>query len=275
MKCPVCQSEVESHYKFCEKCGNNFSLNPPVLEEIPTDNKTLINDSNLTTQQLSYFIKKNPVVVALSSFALVIVMMFSFWAVRYNQLIDDIGYISPSYNPNVLKETLDDSFWGLPNFYRDVSNIREEYNFISAEYSKMTNRFNPDYETMRESYFILNDFAINNRRWGINPLLSYFNDRPLYGEWSTSCFGFNNSTYFILSSGENGPLLQTNMPNQKRTTESYYYSHSNDWKTIGYKNQANANDKFDAFTILSVNRSKLRVRNVMNSSIYEFNHCGF
>jgi hypothetical protein len=138
----------------------------------------------------------------------------------------------------------------------------------------MSNTFNPDYETMRNAYFDLSDFALNNRRWGITPLLSGYNDRPLYGEWSTSCF-LNNATYFNLLPGENGSLLGTNMPNLQKPSGTYYYFNSNDWKTIGYENQADTNDKFDAFTILSVSRSRLRVRNIMNSSVYEFSHCGF
>lgn len=269
MKCPVCRSEVESHYKFCEKCGNNFSLNPAVLEVVSSVNETSINDSSMTMQKAVNFVKKNPVLVSLSSFALVMVMMFSFWAVRYNQLIDDISYIS-TWGLN----SVEDSFWGLPNFYSDVSSLSIEYDYVLNEYSKMSNTFNPDYETMRNAYFDLSDFALNNRRWGITPLLSDYNDRPLYGEWSTSCF-LNNATYFNLLPGENGSLLGTNMPNLQKPSGTYYYFNSNDWKTIGYENQADTNDKFDAFTILSVSRSRLRVRNIMNSSVYEFSHCGF
>jgi hypothetical protein len=268
MECPKCHNHVEDNYRFCEKCGNDLTINPPITSNtIEMDNDVVHEVKN--GYSFLVILKRNPVVTTISGISILIFLLFGFWTIRYNQLLDDIGFVS-SFNI----DSIDDSFNGLPGIFRDVANLRSDYDYIYGQYSIMSRTFNQDYKLMRDAYFNINDYAILDSRWGLNPLLNAYNDRPLYGEWKTNCFS-SSSTYFQLTPGENGPLLGTNMPNDQVSGRSYYYFKSNDWKTIGYTNINNSNEEFESFKILSVNRTQLRIRNLKNDSIYTFSHCGY
>ena len=271
MKCPSCNSLVEPHYKFCEKCGNDFSVNKPIEDNFFNGDHNQTSSHQLQNDFYS-LLKKNPLLSSIVAFGLFIIVLFGFFTFRFNQLIDDISFVT-TWNV----DEIEDSFVGLPNLYSNVGTIRSEYDFVLRQYSIMDRTFNPDYRAMREAYFELSEFSNGSNRWGLDPLLKAYGDRPLYGRWSTSCFGgfSTRTTTFALEPGENGALLSTNMVNAKSNIKSYYYTYNSDWTTIGYKNQNDSNDKFDSFKILSVNRNQLRVRNLYDNLVYTFNHCGY
>jgi hypothetical protein len=263
MKCSNCNHEVEINHRFCGNCGNAIEVISTLESKFnsdisinPIDNKIL-------------FFKKNPLALLATGVTGLIIVVFIFWNVRYSQLIDQISWVSVSGFSQI-----ENSFWGLPDSFRDVGKLKEDFDYIQVQSRLINGGNNQDYRSMREAYFRLNEFNVFNNKWGLYPLLDARRDRALYGNWRTSCFS-TNTNYFNVTAGSNGPLVGTNLPTRKNSTQSYYYYETDNWKTIGYENQNNSSDKFEAFKIVSVSEGQMRISNLQNNLTYQFSHCGY
>jgi hypothetical protein len=164
-------------------------------------------------------------------------------------------------------DTIERNLNYLPYDYRDSQQIRSELQLILNDLSLIRKSdFNKDYLRMRISYYNLE--LLNNTlfKWNLTDLLD--NQHPLitlagsYGDY------YN---YFNLEPCGSSPgfCLYTNLPNEKISTNEYFYTVDNLYELFGYENKNNKNETFDAFRIIGVFKDKIQVFSFKSKITYD------
>ena len=144
----------------------------------------------------------------------------------------------------------------LPTGYEDTSKIRTQYNelkkYISVvESSTLTTR---SCDAARTAYVNLNNFNNNYHNWDISDYIQndiykeHFQKLVFGNKWSDGTY------YFHWYNDNNGEQFSTNLPTNENSWKKYYYvpkTRGNDY-IIGYVNQNDFSDSFDAFKIVDV-----------------------
>lgn len=187
-----------------------------------------------------------------------------------------------------IKEELDK----LPNNYKDVSEIKEEYLFISNQKKVLddaiinyickmfepdeVNKYYIDYANARRAYLNLVNNDDKYDKWDLIGLANYIlmgttddgnkNDfvfMVVVGEWTTS----DGEYYFdFIEKESNDVSFRTNIPNQKNSEKDYYYYIEG--KNIGYEEKDNENNSFNSYRIEEISEEYIKVFCYENSRIY-------
>ena len=144
----------------------------------------------------------------------------------------------------------------LPTGYEDTSKIRTQYNelkkYISTiESSTFTTR---SCDALRTAYINLNSFNNKYHNWDVSDYLkngvykNHFKKLVFGREWTDGTYDLH---WYEDGDGER---LATNLPNGKKSWIDYYFTTSGYGSNfiIGYKNQNDSSDEFDAFKIVDV-----------------------
>lgn len=144
----------------------------------------------------------------------------------------------------------------LPTGYEDTGKIRTQYNelkkYISAiESSTFTTR---SCDALRTAYVNLNSFNNKYHNWDVSDYLkngvykNHFKKLVFGREWTD---GTCDLHWYEDGDGER---LATNLPNSKKSWIDYYFTTSGYGSNfiIGYENQNDSSDEFDAFKIVDV-----------------------
>lgn len=144
----------------------------------------------------------------------------------------------------------------LPAGYEDTSKIRTQYNelkkYISAiESSTFTTR---SCDALRTAYVNLNSFNNKYHNWDVSDYLkngvykNHFKKLVFGREWTDGTYEL-----YWYEDGD-GERLSTNLPNGKKSWVEYYFTTSGYGSNfiIGYENQNDSSDEFDAFEIVDV-----------------------
>lgn len=144
----------------------------------------------------------------------------------------------------------------LPAGYEDTSKIRTQYNelkkYISAiESSTFTTR---SCDALRTAYVNLNSFNNKYHNWDVSDYLkngvykNHFKKLVFGREWTDGTYEL-----YWYEDGD-GERLSTNLPNGKKSWVEYYFTTSGYGSNfiIGYENQNDSSDEFDAFKIVDV-----------------------
>lgn len=144
----------------------------------------------------------------------------------------------------------------LPAGYEDTGKIRTQYNelkkYISAiESSTFTTR---SCDALRTAYVNLNSFNNKYHNWDVS---DYLKNGVYINHFKKLVFGreWTDGTYELhwYEDGD-GERLSTNLPNGKKSWVEYYFT-TNGYGSnfiIGYENQNDSSDEFDAFKIVDV-----------------------
>ena len=170
---------------------------------------------------------------------------------NYKKLLSEMENVNGS-NYKTIGTLLDK----LPAGYEDTSKIRTQYNelkkYISAiESSKFTTR---SCDELRTAYVNLNSFNKKYHNWDVSDYLkngvykNHFKKLVFGREWTDGTYEL-----YWYEDGD-GERLSTNLPNGKKSWAEYYFTTSGYGSIffIGYKNQNDSSDEFDAFKIVDV-----------------------
>lgn len=159
------------------------------------------------------------------------------------------------FNIEEISETIEK----LPGDYKDMSTIKSRHELIMREVKMIEDNSLPvDYERMRIAYYNLKTIDENTSNWDLSEYIDNRDTRiQLYGiNWT------NDDQYMTFVVDITDPsdfLMGSSLPNNKTEGEDYYFTHDENYTFLGYKNQNDVADRFNAFRILSIDEEQLRV----------------
>lgn len=184
---------------------------------------------------------------------------------KYEELLQAITPSSSGYfNFKNINDLLD----ALPEDYKDVNRIEKEAAFIEEYYKNAFGYFATDYFSIHTAAMTLLREAENYPDWHLQELV--YNRGKLSKEtmlgillakWEDA-----NGNSIKIYEGESGIILHNNLPNDKKSSEKYYYYVNGD--TFGYSLQSDSNSKFKAFRVISITATTLTVYNYKDATYY-------
>lgn len=155
----------------------------------------------------------------------------------------------------------------LPYEYRDIQEIKEVYQIIRSEMFKIyEGKLMEDYESMRIAYYNLVLLDNTNFNWDLSDYLESVDNRILL--LNIYWYNVRDEFHLYINQSTNKIFLQTNLPNDKKSGTNYYYYTENNFTIIGYENQADATDKFEAFKIVSIKENEIKIYSFRTNQTY-------
>ncbi len=176
-----------------------------------------------------------------------------------NDLYNNLLYMLMNYSENYewqIKDALDD----LPYNYRDTEKLREAYNEITTETSKLS--FHISYlsqetaDQARKAYSHLRDI---DQKYTFVDLSHYIKDvdirKLIFGKNWLSYSGYNFHWYH---DGDNAKWFSTSLDRGQEEGKEYYFAERLDNKLLdqrlifSYENKNDKNDSYDAFVVRNI-----------------------
>ena len=258
-KCPNCGADIPIPSNFCIECGYDLSHCTFI-----TSADEELNDDKSYSYSKTWKKHKNRKRIIIGSISLVVTALLvvciiligsSVSATRnkaYNRLLNTMQTLSETD----IKEK-DSFFYRLPNSYKNVRKIKEEFDVIDTLYKKMNvniDNINSNSEKARLLYIELWKFDEEHDNWDLSNFLKAINviDTVVYGVTFTDELEKLDSYYFTWSdSSTGGQTLNTNLPSNRSESNNYYFytAARNGRLCFGLNNVDNSKDTFIAYRI--------------------------
>ena len=155
----------------------------------------------------------------------------------------------------------------LPYEYRDIQEIKEVYQIIRSEMFKINEgKLMEDYESMRIAYYNLVLLDNTNFNWDLSDYLESVDNRILL--LNIYWYNVRDEFHLYINPSTNKIILQTNLPNDKKSGSNYYFYTENNYTVIGYENQTDSTDKFEAYRIVSIKENEIKIYSVRTNQTY-------
>ena len=261
-KCPKLNRRVGINSEICKNCKLNcvFDELRKIQDE---DNEEYTIDDLAYDYQTTWGKrqkKRNLILIIIASVLLICAIIFISILVKNVKAKNNEKYIALTEKMQDLDEdklySINSILDSLSSRYKDVKTIKEEYQLIRNNYSKMyvdiksTNRLG---EGARKAYLELYNFDQEHDNWNLETLLNQIKviDNIIYG----AEFIDEESNYFMWGDNESGnETLHTNLPFEIDTSKSYYFYYMvrNNKLCFGYEDQENFKDKILCYRIESI-----------------------
>ena len=256
------QQGAAQQLKLLEKLYNKELLTE---EEYAAKKESVLcslTDVQQTEQDVRTTASKKPLLksVALgAAVAVYCVVAFPIISTVYKSNVYD--YIEDTIS-NYSKEYLDDYLDYLPNNYNDIRSIKNTYKDV--QYYLYDNRV----EDLRR-YVELDKIQEKDSHWNFEKIFADISWFDIYGvKWEGDIISLSNSSsgngsgvtqltgeaYIQITNDQGKETFYTNLPNNKVSGKSYYFykEFKSNYVIIGYENQNDTNDRFDAFKISDI-----------------------
>ncbi len=188
--------------------------------------------------------------------------------------------------------SIKEKLYSLPNDYRDVEEIKQEYLFVDLNYQILqdaiindvlkglspdeANEYYIDYAKVRRAYLNLINKFEDYYRWDLmgfaNDTLMGTNDAGYNRDWIFFVIVGNWTTkdgeywFNVIENDDNSLRLRCNIPNNKQTGTSYYYYI--DGANIGFEEIGNTENTFNAYKVSEIGSNYIKIFCYKNSITY-------
>ena len=163
----------------------------------------------------------------------------------------------------------------MPFTFLNSSQLRSELNYVESVYSDLGVSYHTIYfesfgnkiEKLPEAIATFNalvDFDSNNTTWDLTNITS--NNVLLFLNRNYSNYTYSFRWYY--SQSDDGFYLSTNLPSNKDSSKSYYYFWL-DNGIMGFRNQEDYSDSFNAYLITVLDENTISVFCYSNGNTYE------
>lgn len=237
---------------------NLYEANILDKDEFEAKKENLLNSSNDNTPQISNAHPKKPLFASIILSVIVVVYC-----------VTALPIISASYKSKVYdyvvetisdydSEFLDDYLDYLPSNYKDTRNIKTTYNKVRYYLYSLGDL---------EGYVGLTKIQQSDYRWDFTKILN-----NIYRFDIDNIRWESGSLYMQITYNQGRKTFSTNLPNNKVSSKSYYFyeTYRSNSIIIGYENQNNSSDKFDAYRISNLKYNS--TTQIFSISVYTYSN---
>ena len=235
--------------------GFNFGTHNHISKTDATKEDTI----NPPEKKKKIVIKKNYIIIGIAVLLVLITSITIGIASHRNNLYNELTELMLNVDYSNV-DSIGDIIEDLPSDYKDVAEIKKEYNQIQKQIKVIKSaeaKNDADSNKTREAYVALYNFNTSHHNWDLNGFLDsvlnrHFDNFVFGKEWENNTFRF-----YWHGDGDGSEYLATNLPNDKEDNKDYYFYHEGSGGfflslQFGYENKNDVFDKFLAYRIVDV-----------------------
>lgn len=212
-------------------------------------------------------------IVAIALLLIIGISVFSVVSISRQNTYDDLQAMMKDVSV-VNYESMGELVDKLPESYKDMASIKEEYASIKSDIDTIedSNVFEST-SVMRVSYYDLKTLDEATDNWDLSYYLSRVDKRVLLLDVTWQ----NDEGYFNLKERpdtEIGITLDTSLPNEKESEKDYEVYTRYNAEIFGYVEYPDRSNAFQAYEIISISKNEIEILAFSNDETYTLQRVG-